>query len=397
METKSKKLIFVAFFSTLAAIGLHIYLSFKFYSLKFGMDSSNACNINERFNCDIASTSQFADLFGVPIALLGALTNAALFILMLNFYLNSSESRRAFRSGYYLSLFIFLVSIVMGTISVLFLSSYCPFCLATYALSLITCACLHFTSDKKITFSSLVPFLVTENRGTTYLVLSIPLLALFINWNINKGYSSDKLELFARDAIQGWKSKEAVNFDSLRGLVKGSDTSKFVIVEFADYLCPHCKHANGPLKTFVSTYPDTKIIFKPYPLDGTCNTSPALQGQGDGIRCRLSFASYCGEKLYKEGFKYHDFIFENQEFFHGVSNAEEVDKKICSFDESRCVQMKECMGSEDATNWVKTAAKEGEDAKIGGTPTIFVNGKKLEGGQNVLILKALYKEVKSSN
>lgn len=393
METKSKKLIFVAFFSTLSAIGLHVYLTFKFYSLKFGVDSSSACNINEKFNCDIASTSQYAELFGVPIALLGALTNAALFILMLNFYLSSGESRRAFRSSYYLSFFVFLVSIVMGTISVLFLSSYCPFCIATYALSAITLVCLYFVTDKKITFSNLVPFLVTENRGTAYLVLAIPLLALFINWNINKGYSSDRLELYARDSIQSWQAKEAATFDSQRGIVKGNESSKFVIVEFADYLCPHCKHANGPIKTFVSTYTDTKLIFKPYPLDGTCNTSPGLQGQGDGIRCRLAFASYCGEKLYKEGFKYHDFIFDNQEFFHGVSSKDEVDKKICSLDESRCTQMKECMGSEEAMNWVKMASKEGEEAKISGTPTIFVNGKKLEGGQNFMILKSLYNHI----
>lgn len=393
METKSKKLIFVAFFSTLTAIGLHIYLSFKFYTLKFGVASSNACNINEKFNCDIASTSQFAELFGVPIAVLGALTNTALVILMLNFFLTSSESRKAFRISYFLSLFVLLISLIMGILSVLFLSSYCPFCIATYILSAITFICLHLITDKKIRLSTLPPSLFTENRGTLYLLLAIPLLGLFINWNINKGFSNDRMQLYIRDSLNSWKSKEVVNFNAERGLIKGKTDSKFVIVEFADYLCPHCKYANGPLKTFIGTFPDAKIIFKPYPLDATCNTSPGLGGQGDGIRCRLAFASYCGEKLYKEGFKYHDFIFENQEFFHSVSNHDDVDKKICSIDESRCAQMKECMGSEEALAWVKAASKEGEEAKISGTPTVFVNGKKLDGGQNFLILKSLYKEI----
>lgn len=394
METKSKKLIYVAFLSTLTAIGLHIYLTLKYYSLKFGIDSSSACNINERFNCDIASTSQFADIFGVPVAMLGALTNAGLLILLINFFLTSTESRRAFYFGYLLSAFTVLVSAVMGTISLIFLSSYCPFCMAAYALSVITFLCLHISKEKKQSFSSAIPYLFTENKGTLWILLAIPLLGLFINWNINKRYSSDRLELYISDSIQSWKTKETVTFDLGRGIIKGAEDSKFVIVEFADYLCPHCKHANGPLKTFVSTYPSAKIVFKPYPLDGTCNTSPGLQGAGDGVRCRLSFATYCAEKLYKEGFKYHDYIFENQEYFHGVSNADEVDKKVCSLDESRCVQMKECMSSEDALNWVKTAAKEGEDAKITGTPTIFVNGKKLDGGQNFMVLKALYSEVK---
>ena len=281
----------------------------------------------------------------------------------------------------------------MGGISIAFLSSYCPFCMATYGLSIITFACLYLTTDKQLTLTKLLPSLFTENKGTLYALLAIPLLALFINWNINKGYSNDRIELYARDSIQSWKSREVANFQLDRGLSKGSNSDKFVIVEFADYLCPHCKHANGPLKTFVSSYANARLVFKPYPLDGTCNTSPGLEGRGDGIRCRLAFASYCAEKLYKDGFRYHDFIFENQEFFHGVSGTDDVDKKVCSLDESRCNQMKECMSSEDAMNWVKLAAKEGEDAKISGTPSIFVNGKKLEGGQNFMILKALYKDL----
>tara|TARA_B110001454_G_scaffold219203_1_gene252187 strand:- start:114464 stop:115648 length:1185 start_codon:yes stop_codon:yes gene_type:complete len=394
METKSKKLIYVAFLSTLASIGLHVYLSFKYYGLKFGLGSSSACNINEKFNCDVASSSQFADIFGVPIATLGALTNAGLLILLLNFFLTSTASRRAFYFGYLLSGFTLLVSVVMGTISIAFLSSYCPFCIAAYVLSIITFLCLHFTKEKGQTLAGNLPYLFTENKGSLYILVAIPLLGLFINWNINKQFTNDRLEMYIAESIQSWKSKEPVSFDLSRGISKGAEDSKFVIVEFADYLCPHCKHANSPLKTFISTYSNAKLVFKPYPLDGTCNTSPGLQGAGDGIRCRLSFATYCAEKLYKEGFKYHDYIFENQEFFHGVSKNEEVDQKICSIDESRCTQMKECMSSEETVNWVKTAAKEGEDAKITGTPTIFVNGKKLDGGQNFMVLKSLYSNIK---
>lgn len=393
METKSKKFIFVAFLSTLTAIGLHIYLSLKFYSLKFGIDSSSACNINDRFNCDVASTSQFADIFGVPIALLGALLNAAIVILMFNAFISSKEGRRAFHISYILSIFSVSVSLVMGTLSVAFLRSYCPFCIGAYALSVITALCLHIAKDKDQSIVSVAPQLFGENKGSLYVILAIPVLGFFINWNINKRFSSERLDMFITESIGSWKNAQPAVFDLSRGFIKGSDDSKFIIVEFADYLCPHCKHANGPLKTFMSTHSNAKLVFKPYPLDSQCNTSPGLQGHpGDGIRCRLSFASYCAEKLYKDGFKYHDFIFDNQEFFHGVSNTDEVDKKICSVDESRCDALKECMSSEDAINWVKMAAKEGEDAKITGTPTIFVNGKKLDGGQNFMVLKSLYQE-----
>lgn len=393
METKSKKLIFVGFLSAISAIALHAYLTLKFYSLKFGLDSSSVCNINERFNCDVASSSQFADIFGIPIAMLGAFTNLAIVILMLNFFVSSKEGKRAFYFGYLLSGFTVVVSIVMAIISASFLSSWCPFCIGAYALSIITFLCLHFTKEPGFSFSADLSQLFKENKGTLYILIAIPVVGLLVNWRVNKMYSSDRMDLYIADSINSWNTKAPATFDTARGIVKGEENSPFVIVEFADYLCPHCKHANPPIKTFISTYGKAKLIFKPYPLDGTCNGSAALKGYGDGIRCRLAYASYCAEKLYKEGFRYHDYIFDKQEFFHGVSKIEDVDKEICSIDQSRCDQMKECMSSEDATNWVKTAAKEGEDAGISGTPTIFVNGKKLDGGQNFMVLKALYSTI----
>jgi protein-disulfide isomerase len=56
--------------------------------------------------------------------------------------------------------------------------------------------------------------------------------------------------------------------------------------------------------------------------------------------------------------------------------------------------VKQCIGSEDALNTLKRQAQEGIKAKISGTPSIFVNGKLLNGGQAIPILESVYRELK---
>lgn len=391
METKRKKFISMAIFSSLIAVGFHIYLTYKYYSLKFGLDGSSACNISELFNCDIASTSKYADIFGVPMALLGAITHLIISILLINGLTEAKDLKRPFHYGVLLSLFSVGISIIMGTISILFLSAYCPFCIAAYALSILTLTFSILGLDG-VKLSGLFPeikFLFSENKVSLYTVISIPIIAWFINYSVNEKYAGDRMNLFIQESISLWNSKESISFDLTKGLIKGAplEKSKFVIVEFADYLCPHCKHANAPLKNFLATTKNATLIFKPYPLDGKCNSG--INQSGDGYRCHLAYASYCAEKEFKSGWAYHDFIMDQQESFYSVQNIDDINKKLCSFNQSNCEKLISCMSSEDTANWVKSNAAEGTNAKISGTPTIFVNGKKLEGGQSLMVLKAL--------
>ncbi len=395
METKRKKLISLALCSSLLSAGLHTYLSIKFYGLRYGFSNSSLCNINEKFNCDVASTSSFADIFNIPIALLGLLTNLVLAIFILNGFLSSKESHRPFRFGFYLANFVFFVSIVMAAISSLYLSSYCPFCIGTYFLSMICLISLYFTfpKDRELNIFADIPHLFKENKASLYLLFAVPILGFLINWDVQKRFTGERLDLFIQESLQSWKNRNQFSFNPTTGLIAGNDNAKFTIVEFADYLCPHCKNAVTSLKTFMASHQNVKLIHKPFPLDGSCNPGLASNSKGNGIRCRLSYAAYCAEKEFKQGWDYHYFIFENQESFIGLGSLTDVDSKLCSFNQKNCEKLKNCMALEETENWVKTASKEGADAQVAGTPTIFINGVKLDGGSNIMVLKSLYKEL----
>ncbi|MFX8778144.1 DsbA family protein, partial [Acinetobacter baumannii] len=91
---------------------------------------------------------------------------------------------------------------------------------------------------------------------------------------------------------------------SEKGLIKSSgDISKatVTIVEFADFLCPHCKSAATSLDAFINNNPNAKLVFKTFPLDGKCNKG--MQHQGDGVRCQLAAAPVCADQMNQSGWK----------------------------------------------------------------------------------------------
>lgn len=51
--------------------------------LHYAGDAGSICNLNETFSCDTVNKSAYATLFGVPVALLGLLAYAGLFLLVL--------------------------------------------------------------------------------------------------------------------------------------------------------------------------------------------------------------------------------------------------------------------------------------------------------------------------
>jgi uncharacterized membrane protein len=77
MHKLSKKyLIVIAVFAVLGMLD-SAYLTLKHYKPTTG----TFCNLNDYINCDIVNQSTYAELFGIPIAILGFLTYLAIFVI----------------------------------------------------------------------------------------------------------------------------------------------------------------------------------------------------------------------------------------------------------------------------------------------------------------------------
>lgn len=397
MENKNKKILLLSILSTLAAVFLHSYLTSKFYALSYGQATGlSACNINSVFNCDATSASPYAQWFGVPVALLGASMNCIILLLSLISYFQFSERPdRAHRAALLLSFISVLTSLAMGAISTSLIGAVCLFCVGTYLLSFVTFFCIYKSSEKTTSWIVELKDYMMEEKWILVLFILVPAGAFFMHKSIQGNYGGDRLKFFVQEKIQAWQADANVqSFTEDSGLVlSGQKEPVMTIVEFADYLCPHCKHAYPTLHAFSQSRSDVKLIFKSFPLDGSCNPDPQM-GKGDGLRCQLSLAVICSEKLAKQGWSAHHFIFDNQEEFYQTPWAQIEAKLIAEVKGLDQAQLKSCMQSNETMIELKKQAQEGIQSKITGTPAIFVNGKLLNGGQSLPMLEEAYKTLR---
>ncbi len=400
MENKKKKFLIFSLIATFIALFIHAYLSIKYYNLNFGMaQGQSSCNINSLFNCDATSASTYAQVFGIPVAMWGLATNLVLLALTLIAWLRFAERpERAHRFAVLLSLAILLTSVVMGSISTFKLGTFCLYCVFAYVLSLFSFIGLWFSrpSDSSTSWSRELIEAVAIDKWIYGFLIAAPVLAYMFHSMVLSSFGFKNFERTVQEATYLWSTASIYTFDLNTGLVLKPELKnpKMVIVEFADFLCPHCKHASPTLHAFAESHPDVQLIFKPFPLDGSCNPDPGMKGTGDGVRCRLSLATLCAESTEKKGWLTHNYIFDHQQDFFGINKTEEVDRMVCEGTGLSCTPLKECMDSADALLNLKKLAQEGLQAQIRGTPAIFANGKALMAGQTIPVLESTYKLIK---
>jgi uncharacterized membrane protein/protein-disulfide isomerase len=391
-----KKFLILSLVTTFTSVVLFIYLSFQHYWIKLGISAGpSICNINAKFNCDIVASSQYAAIGGLPVAVLGLVTFFFLFLLSLGALIAISDySERYLRYGLYISLFTNVVSIIMGVISSIYIGTFCLFCISSYILSFLNTGFLFASQTTPVrtnVFDDLLA-LKDENKFVGLFFVLIPAFAYFSHTVFLDSYGFQQMNLGIKAALADFAEAPVQNFDISKGLIlQKSESPKMTIIEFADFRCPHCRMAYLSLHNFTEARNDVKLIFKTFPLDGTCN--PVIAQKGDGSSCYIAYGVYCSEKISQKGWEAHHFAFDNQDaYLKGVT----FDKIVSDFSENLKMDassLKTCMDASDTKQAIEAQALEGK-GRVPGTPTIFVNGKSLERGQFMPLLEEVYKSIK---
>jgi uncharacterized membrane protein len=146
---KSNQWFLVLFVSTLVALATHSYLSVQHFDLKLGLsDGPSLCNISETFNCDRVASSNYSEILGISVALLGLFFQLGILILAFAARFELSSHSPLLRRGIlWLSLTAALVSLIMGFISSLIVQAQCLFCMLTYACSFVSLFAAHKISQ----------------------------------------------------------------------------------------------------------------------------------------------------------------------------------------------------------------------------------------------------------
>ncbi len=375
--------------SLLASVGVHLYLVQQHVLTKYTMgEASTLCNINSFLNCGSSIASSYSEFLGTPLSLFAIVTHFLTLFYYLKIFLSDSaaEQNKYKTLALYLAAFSFATSLIMGSISLVALQSLCPFCTVAYVLSLVTLLGVWKTSAK--------------GKFESFTVLVKPLLIgavliVGLGWASGKvflrKYKHPDFDQITVLQIQQWASQPEKTIALVAPQKFGPDSAKMKIVEFADFLCGHCKFAYPKLHTFAKANGDVQIIFQTFPLDGC---TPV--GDGVGRRCELAKISYCANQQGK-GDEAQEYIFAMQEIFGQLPELKpEVEVMIQKLS-LNSENMASCLADPKTISEIKAQIELGKSLGIEGTPTLFINNKLFPGGAHIPALQEVYRKIQSGN
>lgn len=163
--------------------------------------------------------------------------------------------------------------------------------------------------------------------------------------------------------------------------VKGGENAKVTIVEFSEYQCPFCKkYVDETYVKILSDYGDKiRYIFRDYPLE----FHQHAQITAEAARCAGDQGKY---------WEYHDNLFAEREKWVDQQDATET---LVSFAASLGLNqesLRDCLTSGKFTQAVKDDLALGQKVGVSGTPSFFINGKKLVGAQPYEAFKTIIEE-----
>ena len=154
---------------------------------------------------------------------------------------------------------------------------------------------------------------------------------------------------------------------------KGPADAPIKIVEYSDFLCPFCRQIANAFREYLPhTGNRVAIYYKFYPLDDACN--PAFSPGIHPGACWLAYGGVCAHKQGKF-WPYHDRVFAlepqktppDRQFV--VKIAGELGMNESTFNS--------CIGASETKDRVMADVAEGAKAGIKGTPTIFIDKRRL--------------------
>jgi protein-disulfide isomerase len=325
------------------------------------------------------------------MALFGALANAVVLVFALMYPLTDDAKKPAARRNLLLlSGLIAATSLLMGGISAFILKAGCPFCILTYVLSFVTFGTLWMSLPADHRATPDAKFRPTELMPLAIAGVVMFFIALVANDQFKGSYGAQDMSAIIRDSVQEWQSASPRPIQTIEPLAKGAaaENAKMTIVEFADFRCVHCEHAAPVMRAFIASHPDVRLEFQAWPLDGECNSAIS---RANGASCLLARTVYCAEKTGKKGWQAHDYVYSHREDFESVEAVRAKLPEIAQAVGLGGDQLIACADSSETKATVERQAGVGTSLNLQGTPTIFVNGKQLKGGQLLPVLSEAYR------
>lgn len=168
--------------------------------------------------------------------------------------------------------------------------------------------------------------------------------------------------------------------------VRGNPDAKVTIINYDDFECPFCARMHSTLMTeILPQYGDkVKIIYKDYPL----SMHPWAKHAANDANC---LAKESGKSYWE----FADYVHANQRAISGnqrdlqtsLNELDHITLDIGKKNGADATRLQACVKAQ-TDDMMKASIAEGDSIGVNATPTVFVNGERLEGAVDIEEVKA---------
>jgi len=149
----------------------------------------------------------------------------------------------------------------------------------------------------------------------------------------------------------------------------GPADAKVTVAEFSDFECPHCREMYSILKIVEPEFPQVRFVYKNFPLT---EIHPWSMTAAIAARCAFQSSPAAFWKV-------HNQLFDNQDAITADNAWDEVTDFATSAGLSADA-FHTCMAAPDSKAKVEADLAEGKALGVESTPTFFINGRPMIGG-----------------
>jgi len=149
----------------------------------------------------------------------------------------------------------------------------------------------------------------------------------------------------------------------------GTAGAPVAIVVFSDLQCPHCKgEAEMLRKNLVQNYPtQVRLYFKDYPLE---SLHPWAKAAATAGRCVF-------QQKNEAFWEYHDWVFAHQDSLTAENLKDQIMGWAKDAKDIDGLKLGACIDNKSTVAEVEAEMKQGQELSLTGTPTMFVNGRRI--------------------
>jgi protein-disulfide isomerase len=151
--------------------------------------------------------------------------------------------------------------------------------------------------------------------------------------------------------------------DRADGVWRGAASKDFLLVEFADMQCPHCKEAQATMEQIVKDFPNARVVFQSFPL---VEVHP--------FAFKAAAYGYCVQKQKNDAFfPYAAAVFDTQAALTAETGDETLKNAVTKAGLDPAT-IDACAATQATKDQVNASMKLGEDVGVDQTPILAVNG-----------------------